>query len=703
YLPAKLSIYADQQDVIHIANNTKKPIVLNHAQLTFYYHGNIKSLAFPQGSLKLVKHTVTPNLPNSMGDFYTYAIHSDKSIVLKPQATFDISVEGISSSKEPVHGLTLSTETLIPVQAQFSSSTSEGNTTISICNNSPYSIPLTNIELDFNYEGNITSIWGSPWLAWEATSNNGQYTLVGGTPYSPDYAPDPTCKTPITVEFNATPGTPAPTGFVLKAAGGTPIGYGTLDIHLQNAPQTGLINPTISIDGMGIHQQQSVEWGHDLVVPSLVPGNYTVSASPTDDGTTYYQSTVEPSSVELLNNQTIPVAVSYQAVPTGTVTVTLNNAPASNEPVTFNGAHASYVKTVSANSTVILPQDDYVITSSVPGYSALISPSTIHLMQSAAVNITYSQIKEQNYVGYFETWSDAWAADAAHTELAQVPTYINYVMLSFMKPDAKYVAGSLDFTDTGLQFGYSGQMLKDAVNALKTANPNVKIILSVGGATYPNWDSLNTQAIVDIVKDFGLDGVDIDYEVDPGCSVGTDKLVHCTIDQKYAAIVTALRQALPRPYQVTIAGWSTGAYGEDQWVNAPPGGSHTGEMLPLLRTNGQDLDMINVMSYDAGTSFDPNEALAAYQHYFNGAVAMGIEVPPEAWGGHVYTLPAVADLTSAVQESASKTGHPPGMMIWALQIDAKGTASPDNPSAEMMSVQICQQMGLGNCTQPWNL
>lgn len=704
YLPVQLAIHADKQNTIYITNNTQKPITLNQAQLSFYYHGDIKAVGFTQGTLKLIKHTETPDLPNSMGDFYSYQIQSDKAIVLKPQAEVAITVEGNSLIKESVHGFTLATETLIPVQAQFSTDTVNGNTTVSICNNSPYSIPLTNLELDFNYQGEITSIWGTPWLGWVATSNAGQYTLVGGYSYVSDYAPDPECKTPVTVIFNATQGAAAPSGFVLKAAGGTPIGYGTLDIHVDYIPKLDLPNPTVTIDGMGITQKQTVKWGQDWVVPSLVPGRYTISASPTDDGKTYYQATIDPTTAEITNDKTVPVDVSYHTIPTGTVSVTLNNAPASSEPVSFDGTHASYVKTVSSDTTLTLPQDDYVITSNVPGYSSLISPNSIHLTDSASVNITYSPMTAQNYVGYFETWSDAWAADAAHTQLAQVPTYVNYVMLSFMKPDAKYVAGSLDFTSTGLQFGYSGQMLKDAVNSLKKANPNVKVILSVGGATYPNWDALNTQAIIDMVKDFGLDGVDIDYEVDPGCSVGTDKLVHCAVDQKYAAIVTAMRQALPRPYQVTIAGWSTGAYGEDQWVNAQPGGSdHNGEMLPLFRTNGQDLDMVNVMSYDAGTSFEPNEALAAYQHYFNGAVAMGVEVPPEAWGGHVYTLPAVADLTKAVLESASKTGNPPGMMIWALQIDAKGTASSDNPSAEMMSVQICQQMGLGDCNQPWNI
>lgn len=706
YIPTSITINADKQNTIHIINNSKQAVSLNLAQVQFYYNGAISGLSLDKAQFSLIKHIASPQSPNSMGGLYIYQLKADKSLVLKPQSKLAISVNGKSLNNEPIHGVTLQTQTLVPVQAQFTVTTTQGNTTVSICNNSPYSIPLTSLELDFNYGGNaISTIWGAPWLDWQSTNNGNQFAFIGGNTYTSAYAPDPQCKNSITVIFNAAQGVPDPNNFVLKAAGGTPIGYGTLDVAIGNAPQAGLTNPTITIDGMGTHEQQSVAWGKDWVLPSLVPGTYTIQASSIDNGTSYYQATVMPNSANVINKQTTTVNVNYQTVPTGQVAVTLSNAPGTSEPVLFSGTKDSYQKTVTTNSTVTLPQDTYVISSTVPGYATLISPSSINLTQSASVNITYNQIKDKNYVGYFETWEDNWADTPQQTQLAKVPTYVNYVMLSFMKPDAQYTAGSLNFSDTGLQFGYDGQMLKQAIQALRQANPNVKILVSVGGATYPNWGALNPQAIADFVKDFGLDGVDVDYEIDPGCVVTPGQPVKCSVDQQYSQVVSDLRKVLPRPYLLTIAGWSTGAYGEGQWTNAQPGGSHTGSSLPLFRTNSQDIDMVNVMSYDAGsvstTGFDPLQALAAYQYYFKGPIAMGVEVPPEAWGGHVYTLSAVSDLTNAVLQSAAATGNPPGMMIWALQINATGTPSANNPSAEMMSKQICQQLGLGNCDQTW--
>ncbi|MDF5729631.1 MAG: hypothetical protein PUP92_16895 [Rhizonema sp. PD38] len=36
--------------------------------------------------------------------------------------------------------------------------------------------------------------------------------------------------------------------------------------------------------------------------------------------------------------------------------------------------------------------------------------------------------------------------------------------------------------------------------------------MAVGEATYQNFATLNTKAIADLVRDFGFDGVYIDYE-----------------------------------------------------------------------------------------------------------------------------------------------------------------------------------------------
>jgi chitinase len=73
---------------------------------------------------------------------------------------------------------------------------------------------------------------------------------------------------------------------------------------------------------------------------------------------------------------------------------------------------------------------------------------------------------------------------------------------------------------------------------------------------------LDVAAITRFVEDWGLDGVDIDFEAEAGCSKGTDGKVKCHSDADYISAIQLLRAALPRPYILTTAAWSIGAYGE---------------------------------------------------------------------------------------------------------------------------------------------
>lgn len=42
---------------------------------------------------------------------------------------------------------------------------------------------------------------------------------------------------------------------------------------------------------------------------------------------------------------------------------------------------------------------------------------------------------------------------------------------------------------------------------------------------------------------------------------------------------------------------------------------------------------------------------------------MGVEVPPEAWGGHVITVAEAQNITSYIKSHGGD-----GMMIWSLQV-----------------------------------
>lgn len=91
---------------------------------------------------------------------------------------------------------------------------------------------------------------------------------------------------------------------------------------------------------------------------------------------------------------------------------------------------------------------------------------------------------------------------------------------------------------------------------------------------------------------------------------------------------------------------------------------------------------------DAGPLYNPNEAYDAHRSLFKGQILMGVEVPPEAWGGHVITLEEARNTTAYIRSAGGD-----GMMIWSLQ-------KSGIPSAQALSAEICNTLGMGGCATP---
>jgi chitinase len=276
------------------------------------------------------------------------------------------------------------------------------------------------------------------------------------------------------------------------------------------------------------------------------------------------------------------------------------------------------------------------------------------------------------FAAYFESWisEDRGGFDA---DLVNIPASVTIVMLAFMKPDAQYL-GNLQLAGTGLEFKYSGSVLRDSITELRKRNPGVKIYISVGGETYANWSKLNAQAIARFVQDFGLNGVDVDFEPsDPGC-VQTDTSISCKTDALLGQSVTELRSNLPRAVKISLTCGATGAFGEGKWKDSnPTGGPDYGTMVQFLSSpDARAIDMLNLMAYDAGTRYDPLEGLDAFQHYYSGPIVLGFTPPPEAWGGHAYTKREVTELLSAAMARGAA-----GAMLFSLRKEnRRGTFVP---------------------------
>lgn len=268
-------------------------------------------------------------------------------------------------------------------------------------------------------------------------------------------------------------------------------------------------------------------------------------------------------------------------------------------------------------------------------------------------------------------------------------------MLSFARPDM-YYAGDLELIGTGLEVPYSGQVLADAVAALKARNPGTIVLLSVGGATYGDWRGLEEESIARLVKDLGLDGIDIDLEDEnPACrDDGTGRRI-CATDRLWRRTITRLREVLPRPYVIGIAGWSVAAYGEGAFLKSKPFSPHTGELLRLFAHDvGQQIDLVSVMAYNATPDYDPAEAFAAYRAAWKGPLALGLLVPPEDTDQPDMTVEQAATLADLVAADPKA-----GMMLYSLQ----KTAPPDRTglvtAAELAAV-VCRRLDLGECDRP---
>ncbi|WP_433662551.1 hypothetical protein ACQPW1_10580 [Nocardia sp. CA-128927] len=296
------------------------------------------------------------------------------------------------------------------------------------------------------------------------------------------------------------------------------------------------------------------------------------------------------------------------------------------------------------------------------------------------------------YAAYLESWAEPGVSEAARSNLANYPSYIGTIILSYMMPDSTYSGGDT-FEGTGLQFSYEASVLRGALSALRQRNPDVEILVGIGGGDYTNWSQLNVAAIAEFVSHFGLNGVEVCWEpTDPGCRLNAGEIV-CSTDEESIAVVRALSKGLPAGSTLSVAAMHVGAYGEGSWADSQPVSAWTGVSLALLRSDvAGSITRLNISAYDAGTAYDPKQALAAYQNYFAGPILLGVAVAPESWGGHVVTLAEVDALANEVK--ARDAG---GMSIWSLTKQPQ----PGTPSARAISQAICNGLALGDSAEPW--
>ena len=250
---------------------------------------------------------------------------------------------------------------------------------------------------------------------------------------------------------------------------------------------------------------------------------------------------------------------------------------------------------------------------------------------------------------YFSSWSSSWSATSTSLDLSNIDPNINIVYISFVSPACSYIQNSNSWIGTGLDFSSEFSIVKGSIQKLKERG--FIVMLSVGGATF-TFDIFNPENIKNLVIDLNCDGVDLDWE-DVRGNMASSKLSY---------LIENMRNNLPEGLLLSLAAFSTGAYGLDEFQNCQPISQNTGMCIEGIVKAGHLLDWINIMSYDAGSNFDPLTSFKSYRKYFKGPLMLGAEVPPEAWGGHIVTLEEIGNYVNCILDDETQNN---GLFVWS--------------------------------------
>lgn len=294
-------------------------------------------------------------------------------------------------------------------------------------------------------------------------------------------------------------------------------------------------------------------------------------------------------------------------------------------------------------------------------------------------------------IDYWPSWADNWTRDSlAQYKKGGKKERVDVINISFAIPQND---GSLTWVD-----GMNPELTKKIIKELR--DQGKKVTIAVGGATGNSWNLSNPQAIKTLadntkkfVDEWGLDGVDIDYEEDFN---GRNDAKHAKLED----YILELRKLMPaNKYLLTAAVGSVAAYGpknpghqHNEWSGSPIYGLE----VDLLKKTGHLFDWINVMSYDVfdpntKPGYDPRQALEAYRKLMGDRadkVVLGIELGPHAWPQNVVTNP---NDVKPWLEYAAKNGFG-GAMFWTLDFDFGNQKRTGKDVAEGAFLNLASQI-----------
>jgi chitinase len=418
------------------------------------------------------------------------------------------------------------------------------NGTISIVNTSGKPIDLSAVQLTFTDADAISSVWGSPWMAWQIANSGGTYTLTGGTPYS-TWANGGTITVSYTPPWNSH-NVPA-----------------NVHVYQIPAPALAACNVTASESAGTISVVNNSGMAIALRTAEL---DFTYGGAIGNVwGTPWMAWSVARSS----NAYTLTGGTNDTTTLAAGATLTATFTPVA-------GAHAGAIvfkAACGAGGGSPSPSPAPTATpASAPTATPRPTASPTSAPSSAPTSVpTAVPNGALQFVGFWESWSDTNSADAYY-DLTTVPASVTTTDVAFSIAN--------DNTIAPVQNAYPLLPGAQAIHA-----HGGKLLLSFGGST-SQFAITDVAQFVTNLQAFmsanpGLyDGFDFDDEVMPWN--GQQQLIN---------VINATRAAFPHA-TITMDAFMSGA---DPQIALS---THQGEDVAVLQKAGAALDYVNVMDYD---------------------------------------------------------------------------------------------------------